>query len=340
MKKLYNTEDKRVLRQRMLAESTPRTTVSFYKYHQIEDPQGFRDRLFARWNELNVLGRTYIASEGINAQVSVPTENFKSFVEDLFTIDFLNGIRLNTAVDEGKSFYALKVKLRKKIVADGIEDPDFDPSNTGKYLNAEEWNQQLADPNTVVVDMRNHYESEVGHFEGAICPDVDTFREELQVVEDILQNDKDKKVLMYCTGGIRCEKASAYMKHKGFENVYHLEGGIIKYARDAKANNLDIKFKGVNFVFDERLAERISDEVIAACHQCGEPFDHHTNCLNLGCHILFIQCNTCKEKYENCCSEECRNITHLSEDEQKELRKKTPVVRNVYKKGRMPKLSK
>ena len=340
MKKLYNTEDKRVLRQRMLADSTPRTTVSFYKYHQIEDPQGFRDGLFACWNELGVLGRTYIASEGINAQISVPTENFETFVADLFTIDFLNGIRLNTAVDEGKSFYALKVKLRNKIVADGIEDPNFDPSNTGKYLNAEEWNKELSDPNTVVVDMRNHYESEVGHFEGAICPDVDTFREELQVVEDILQNDKDKKVLMYCTGGIRCEKASAYMKHKGFENVYHLEGGIIKYARDAKANDLDIKFKGVNFVFDERLAERISDEVIATCHQCGEPFDHHTNCLNLGCHILFIQCDKCKEKYENCCSEECQNVTHLSEEEQKELRKKTPVVRNVYKKGRMPKLTK
>lgn len=340
MKKLYNTEDKRVLRQRMLADNTPRTTVSFYKYHQIEDPQGFRDGLFARWNDLGVLGRTYIASEGINAQISVPTENFEAFVKDLFSIDFLNGIRLNTAVDEGKSFYALKVKLRNKIVADGIEDPNFDPSNTGKYLTAEEWNQQLSDPNTVVVDMRNHYESEVGHFEGAICPDVDTFREELQVVEDILQNDKDKKVLMYCTGGIRCEKASAYMKHKGFENVYHLEGGIIKYARDAKANNLDIKFKGVNFVFDERLAERISDEVIATCHQCGEPFDHHTNCMNLGCHILFIQCDKCKEKYENCCSEECQSITHLSEEEQKELRKKTPVVRNVYKKGRMPKLTK
>ena len=340
MKKLYNTEDKRVLRQRMLADSTPRTTVSFYKYHQIEDPQGFRDGLFASWNDLGVLGRTYIASEGINAQISVPTENFETFVKDLFTIDFLNGIRLNTAVDEGKSFYALKVKLRNKIVADGIEDASFDPSNTGKYLTADEWNQQLSDPNTVVVDMRNHYESEVGHFEGAICPDVDTFREELQVVEDILQNDKDKKVLMYCTGGIRCEKASAYMKHKGFENVYHLEGGIIKYARDAKANNLDIKFKGVNFVFDERLAERISDEVIATCHQCGEPFDHHTNCLNLGCHILFIQCDKCKEKYENCCSEECQSITHLSEEEQKELRKKTPVVRNVYKKGRMPKLTK
>ena len=340
MTKLHNTEDKRILRQRMLADSTPRTTVSFYKYHQIENPLVFRDELFTRWSELAVLGRTYIASEGINAQISVPTHRFDAFVQDLFTIDFLNNIRLNTAVDEGKSFYALKVKLRNKIVADGIEDPNFDPSNTGKYLNAEEWNKQLSDPNTVVVDMRNHYESEVGHFEGAICPDVDTFREELHIVEDILQHDKDKKVLMYCTGGIRCEKASAYMKHKGFENVYHLEGGIIKYARDAKANDLDIKFKGVNFVFDERLAERISDEVIATCHQCGEPFDHHTNCLNLGCHILFIQCNTCKEKYENCCSEECQNITHLSEEEQKELRKKTPVVRNVYKKGRMPKLTK
>jgi UPF0176 protein len=340
MKKLYNTEDKRILRERMLADSTPRTTVSFYKYHQIENPQEFRDSLFLNWSELGVLGRTYIASEGINAQISVPTENFEQFVKDLYSIDFLNGVRLNTAVDEGKSFYALKVKLRNKIVADGIEDPNFDPSNTGKYLNAKEWNQQLSDPNTVVVDMRNHYESEVGHFEGAICPDVDTFREELQVVEDILQNDKDKKVLMYCTGGIRCEKASAYMKHKGFENVYHLEGGIIKYARDAKANDLDIKFKGVNFVFDERLAERISDEVIATCHQCGEPFDHHTNCMNLGCHILFIQCDKCKAKYENCCSEECQSITHLSEEEQKELRKKTPVVRNVYKKGRMPKLTK
>jgi len=340
MKKLYNTEDKRILRERMLADSTPRTTVSFYKYHQIENPQEFRDSLFLNWSELGVLGRTYIASEGINAQISVPTENFEQFVKDLYSIDFLYGVRLNTAVDEGKSFYALKVKLRNKIVADGIEDPNFDPSNTGKYLNAEEWNRQLSDPNTVVVDMRNHYESEVGHFEGAICPDVDTFREELQVVEDILQNDKDKKVLMYCTGGIRCEKASAYMKHKGFENVYHLEGGIIKYARDAKANDLDIKFKGVNFVFDERLAERISDEVIATCHQCGEPFDHHTNCMNLGCHILFIQCDKCKAKYENCCSEECQSITHLSEEEQKELRKKTPVVRNVYKKGRMPKLTK
>jgi UPF0176 protein len=224
--------------------------------------------------------------------------------------------------------------VRPKIVADGIDDPNFDPSNTGKYLSAEEFNKKMEDPNTVVVDMRNHYESEVGHFKGALLPDVDTFREEIKVVEDILKNDKDKQVLMYCTGGIRCEKASAYMKHIGFENVYHLEGGIIKYARDIKAAEAENKFRGVNFVFDERMAERISDEVIAKCHQCGNPFDIHTNCANLACHILFIQCDECKAKFDNCCSEECQHIFHLPIEEQKEIRKGQKPERNVFKKGR------
>ncbi|MFM7769167.1 MAG: rhodanese-related sulfurtransferase, partial [Bacteroidota bacterium] len=208
--------------------------------------------------------------------------------------------------------------------------------NTGKYLNALEWNEKMEEPNTVVVDMRNHYESEVGHFHGALTPDVDTFREELKVVENILEKDKNKNVLMYCTGGIRCEKATAYMKHLGFENVYHLEGGIIKYARDIKEQGLENKFRGVNFVFDERLAERISDEVIANCHQCGAPFDLHTNCANLACHILFIQCPSCKESFENCCSEKCKSIIHLPIEEQRKIRKEKPVNRNVFKKGRFP----
>ncbi|MBM3447515.1 MAG: rhodanese-related sulfurtransferase [Bacteroidetes bacterium] len=336
MKKLHNTIDKRILRQRMLEENVERTTISFYKYHSISEPQLFRDALYAAWSELGVLGRTYIASEGINAQISIPSSQFNTFVEQLYAIPFLNGVRLNTAVEHGKSFFALKVKVRNKIVADGIDDPTFDPSNTGKYLTAEEWNEKMSDPNTVVVDMRNHYESEVGHFQGALMPDVDTFREELRVVEEILEKDKDKNVLMYCTGGIRCEKATAFMKHKGFDNVYHLEGGIIKYARDIKANHLENKFRGVNFVFDERLAERVSEEIIARCHQCGDPFDLHTNCVNLACHILFIQCPKCKEQFENCCSDTCREITHLPIEEQRKIRKDKPVNRNVFKKGRFP----
>ncbi|MFZ4784703.1 MAG: rhodanese-related sulfurtransferase [Flavobacteriales bacterium] len=340
MKKLHNTVDKRILKERIANSSEPRTTVSFYKYARIEDVQSFRDDLYLAWTKFGILGRTYVAHEGINAQISVPTSNFEAFKNHLYSISFLDQVRLNTAVDDdGKSFFALRLKIREKIVADGIDDPEFDPGNTGKYLSAEEFNKKMNDPNTIVVDMRNHYESEVGHFEGALLPDVDTFREEIKVVEDILKEDKDKQVLMYCTGGIRCEKASAYMKHKGFQNVYHLEGGIIKYARDIKARGLDNRFKGVNFVFDERMAERISDEVIAKCHQCGKPFDVHTNCANLACHILFIQCDECKKKYDNCCSEECQHIFHLPEEEQKVLRKGKKPERNVFKKGRIKKKS-
>lgn len=335
MRKLHNTEDKRVLRTRMAESRESRTTVSFYQYAHIDDPQHFRDSLFLKWTELGVLGRTYVAREGINAQISMPTKNFEAFREHLYSIPFLKDIRLNIAVeDNGKSFFALRLKVRKKIVADGIDDPGFDPSDTGKYLSAGEFNRKMTEPNTVVVDMRNHYESEVGHFEGAVLPDVDTFREELKVVENILAQDKDKQVLMYCTGGIRCEKASAYMKYKGFQNVYHLEGGIIKYARDIRSQGLENKFRGVNFVFDERMAERISDEVIAQCHQCGKPFDIHTNCANLACHILFIQCPECRDKYDNCCSPECQHIYHLPEEAQREIRKGKKTERNVFRKGR------
>lgn len=335
MKPLVNLTDKRVLKEKMAQSKEPRVTVSFYKYATIGNPAIFRDFLFLHWTKMGVLGRTYVANEGINAQISVPASQFDAFKSHLYSISFLDGVRLNTAVqDDGKSFFALKIKIRKKIVADGIDDPSFDPSNTGVHLKAAEFNELIAQPETILIDMRNHYESEVGHFEGAILPDADTFREEIAMVEDMLKGKEDKNIVMYCTGGIRCEKASAYLKYKGFPNVHQLEGGIIKYANDVKQQGIDNKFKGVNFVFDERLAERISDDVIAQCHQCGEPFDHHTNCKNEACHVLFIQCDACKAKYENCCSEECQAIIHLPEEEQKALRKGKKPGRNIFRKGR------
>ena len=173
----------------------------------------------------------------------------------------------------------------------------------GIHLNAEKFNTLLADPDSICLDMRNHYESEIGHFNGAITPDVDTFRESLQLIEqDLAQHKEDKKLLMYCTGGIRCEKASAYFKHKGFKNVYQLEGGIIEYSRQVNQYGLENQFIGKNFVFDERRAERISEHVIAQCHQCGTPCDSHVNCANQACHLLFIQCDSCNEKRQSCCS--------------------------------------
>lgn len=280
------------------------------------------------------MGRVYVAHEGINAQIALPSVNFEGFKDKLYTIDFLNQIRLNVAIEERqKSFIKLDVKVRPKIVADGIDDPTFNPSNTGKYLEADGWNEMMNDPETVLIDMRNHYESEVGKFENASCPDADTFRDELKLVIDEYHDTKDKRILMYCTGGIRCEKASAWMKHNGFNEVYHLEGGIINYVNQVKANGLENKFKGVNFVFDQRLHERISDDVIATCHQCGEPADIHINCANTGCHLLFIQCEVCAQKFNHCCSEKCKEIIALPEEVQKEMRKGKPAGR-IFSKGR------
>ncbi|MFN0037223.1 MAG: rhodanese-related sulfurtransferase [Saprospiraceae bacterium] len=318
-KALHNRVNRRELKERLRQSAEKRVTLSFYRYAQIGDPQSFRDELYRAWNGLGVLGRTYIAREGLNAQISVPEENFETFKTLMDGYEMFQGLRLNVAVEaEGKSFFALAIKVKEKIVADGITDPTFDPSKSGTHLNAEEWNSLSDDPETLVVDMRNHYESEVGHFENALTPEAATFREELPMVAGILADQKDKKILMYCTGGIRCEKASAFLKHKGFENVFQLEGGIIEYDRQVQAKGLKNKFRGKNFVFDERLGERISPDIIAQCHQCGQPADAHTNCANLYCHILFIQCDACREKYAGCCSDKCRDFQALPAEEQKE----------------------
>lgn len=313
-----------------------RLTLSFYKYAKIGNPQIFRDHLFISWEALDVLGRIYVANEGINGQLSLPADRFNAFKTHLDSIDFLNGIRLNIAVEQdNKSFLKLKVKVRKKIVADGLNDDTFDVRNKGIHVDAEKFNDLIEDDKTVLVDMRNHYESEIGHFKNAVTPDVDTFRDSLDIIEEDLKDHKeDKNLVMYCTGGIRCEKASAYFKHKGFKNVFQLEGGIIEYTRQVKESDLENKFLGQNFVFDDRRAERISDDVIANCHQCGTPFDIHTNCANEACHLLFIQCNACKEEMNNCCSSSCKEINAMPYEQQKALRKGQGNSNDIFKKGR------
>jgi UPF0176 protein len=175
----------------------------------VEDPKALRDELYKSLNQLNVFGRIYIAAEGINAQVSLPTIQLDDFRNYLQTIKGLDNLRLNIAIDDdGKSFWVLKIKVRDKIVADGIDDPSFDMSNRGRYVNATEFNALSAGPATIIVDMRNHYEYEIGHFEQAVEIPSDTFREQLPMAVKVLEPYKDKNIIMYCTGGIRCEKAS------------------------------------------------------------------------------------------------------------------------------------
>tara|TARA_B100001540_G_scaffold9072_1_gene7941 strand:+ start:218 stop:1264 length:1047 start_codon:yes stop_codon:yes gene_type:complete len=321
-KDMFNKLGRDQLIENLNQENFIRKTISFYRYVIIENPEKMRDKLYKEWKELNVFGRIYLAKEGINAQLSLPENNWDKFVKQLNIYSEFKNIPFKIAVeDNGKSFFKLTIKVRNQIVADGLSIDDYDVTNAGEHLTAKQWNNAI-DNGAIVVDMRNHYESEIGKFKGAICPDVETFREELPIVKKILKGKEQKKILLYCTGGIRCEKASAYLKHNGFNNVSQLEGGIIDYHRQLDKNaEIDNYFMGKNFVFDERRGERISDAIISTCHQCNLECDTHVNCKNVNCNLLFLQCNKCKDKYQGCCSVDCIEVTKYSSEKQKMLRK-------------------
>jgi len=305
---------RKMKKQKVMKDGISRVTLSFYKYFKVEEPKKLRDDLFLRWSEIGCLGRIYVAKEGINAQMSVPTQYFDRFDAYMKSRQEFRDVPYKIAVEEGEapSFYKLTIKVRDKIVADGLDDASFDVTNTGDYLTASEFNEYINDPEAVVVDMRNAYESEVGHFNSAVLPDVDTFRDELKHTPEMLRVHKNRKIALYCTGGIRCEKASAWLKHNGYENVRHLKGGIIDYARQVKDQGLDNKFRGKNFVFDERLGERVGEDVISFCHLCSEnKSDTHLHCKNQICHVLFLGCDECVEKKNGYCSKRCELFDKL-----------------------------
>lgn len=334
--RLHNRINRQELKQEMEASDEKRITLSFYKYYKIGNPVLFRDHLYQYLTRFGVLGRVYVSKEGINAQISVLESKWGDFQNDLGReITFLHGNRLNVALDDdGKSFFVLKIKVRDKIVADGLHDESFDVTRRGNHLSAQEVNEKVDKEGAIFVDMRNHYEWEVGHFENAVLPDVENFRTALPEVEKLIYDSKDQPIIMYCTGGIRCEKASAYYLHRGFKDVYMVDGGIIEYSRQCLEKGLDNKFIGKNFVFDERLGERISQEVIAQCHQCGKACDHHINCANDACHILIIQCDECAEKYNNCCSRRCKDFNEWPEEERLLNRAKLKFNGTLFGKGR------
>ncbi len=330
----YNTLDVEALRKRLENEPFSRITLSFYRYVVLPEPEQLRDRIYVEWEQLGILGRIYLAKEGINAQLSVPEPHFDTFKNWLDAQEAFRHMDLKIAVEDNRfSFLKLKIKIREKIVADGLEDAAFDVTNVGRHLSASEWNEAMKSPDAVVVDMRNSYESEVGHFRGALLPQAVTFREELDEVLGLLENRKDKKILLYCTGGVRCEKASAYLRHHGFDDVNQLNGGIIYYTQQVREQGLEPQFIGKNFVFDDRMGERITEDVVSQCHQCGSSSDAHTNCAHQGCHVLFIQCPECARLMNGCCSDECKTILALPEEEQKRIRQTNPLkdVHTLYK---------
>ena len=302
------------------ADMRPRTTLSFYRYVHIENPEAFRLELLETLTKLECYGRIYVACEGINAQMTVLSKDFALFDDWIQSKPELAGVPYKCAVEEGlvRSFYKLTIKIKDKIVADGLDDSLFDTSNTGAYLSAAELNEYIDNPDALVVDVRNNYESEVGHFEGAIVSTVPTFKDELKSLPELLRIHKHKKIALYCTGGIRCEKASAWLKHNGFDDVRHLKGGIIEYAHQIKAQNLSNRFRGKNFVFDERMSESVGHEIIATCHLCRVvACDTHHHCKNAVCNVLHIGCATCVVERQGYCSGRCRLFDTLPENQKK-----------------------
>ena len=331
---LANKLSREELLAKLEGEAFERKTFSFYKYVIIEDPKALRDELFAQWREWDCLGRIYVSREGINAQMNVPAHHWDAFEQHFHGMEYFMDVPFKMAVTDntdGRSFLKLIIKVRDQIVADGLQPEDYDVTDVGAHLTAKDWNDAIENHNPIIVDMRNHYESEIGHFEGAILPEAETFREELPMVLDKLKGQEDRKILLYCTGGIRCEKTSAYLKHHGFSDVNQLHGGIIDYARQIDEEVLPNKFHGINFVFDERLGECISDEIISECHQCGQPSATHVNCANRACNLLFIQCEECAEKNEGCCTPQCIEIIHLPEEEQSEIRRKAKGTKRFHR---------
>lgn len=315
---LYNKKNKEQLLAQLAEEDFQRITCSFYKYVELENLDELRNELYENWQKLNVLGRVYVAKEGINAQISLPEDNLEAFKDNLYSYPQFKEILIKPAVQEGLSFLKLTIKIKNEIVAYKVPENEFDMTKVGNHLDYDDYHQKI-DEGAVVIDMRNQYEGEVGKFENAIVPDVDRSEELLPTVKELLKGHEDNTVLMYCTGGIRCEKASSYLINHGFKDVNQLNGGIIKYAHDIKKNNVKSKFIGKNFVFDHRLGENITEDVISNCHQCGNPSNRHLDCENQACHILFIQCENCAEKYKNCCSKKCADFSQLPREEQKRL---------------------
>jgi UPF0176 protein len=333
---LRNKYGPRELRARLEAEGFPRTTLSFYRYVRIADPAIMRNALYAEWEALGALGRIYLAREGINAQLSVPTHRFEAFRRAIDARPEFSGVPFKIAVeDDGRSFLKLTLKVRPKLVADGLTDDAFDVSNVGEHLDADRFNQ-LLEQGATVVDLRNNYECLIGYFEGALLPEAETFRGAVEEMLEKLSDNKEEPILLYCTGGIRCEKASAWFRHHGYTNVGQLHGGIIDYARQVRAKGLPSRYKGQNFVFDGRLAERITDDVVSTCFQCGVPSDRITNCQQHTCNVLLVQCEACATKYADCCTPSCREIHLLPEEVQRAWRKGKPSASAKMKAVRDP----
>lgn len=280
--------------------------IAYYVIEEVQDPQKVIKSHKKFLETLDSKGRIYIGPQGVNAQISLAKKDLKVYLDYLKSEPLYQSAEIKMHEDSEHRFAKLIVKYRKEIVALG-EDVDF--SKRGEYITPKQWKKKLdaKSDDTIIIDVRNNYESEVGYFEGALKPDKRTFREFIEYADKLATNTKDKEkktVLMYCTGGIRCEFYSPVMKERGFDNVFQLQGGVIAYGLQEGKKH----WKGKLFVFDDRLVVPISegnDETISHCKFCNTLSDLFYNCANMDCNDLFLSCKDCATKHKGCCSDQC-----------------------------------
>ncbi|MEX0769311.1 MAG: rhodanese-related sulfurtransferase [Balneolaceae bacterium] len=277
--------------------------ILYYNFTKIKDPEEFCREHKRTMEKLGVKGRVYISEEGINGTLGGTPEQVSRYKTWLRSIEGFENTGFKTDQNESLPFSKLICKVRDEIVS--IHVDGLDPEEGGRYLEPSEWRKMMeSERDFVMIDVRNDYESRIGHFEGAITPKVDKFYEFPDWL-DRVEIPKDKKILMYCTGGIRCEKFSVLMKQKGWKDVNQLHGGILRYAREEGGKH----YKGKCFVFDDRLVVPVNKESlepIARCDITGKPADSYINCANMECNKLFVCSEEGAQIMEGCCSEECR----------------------------------
>ena len=274
--------------------------VAFYKYADLKDPEAFRKDHLEFCKSLGIKGRILVAEEGINGSVSGTEGQIERYKSHLSSIQEFKGIEFKEDECLMHPFNKIKIRVKPELVR--FEQP-VSYKNAGKHLSPEEFLTMSQQEDTILLDARNSYESRVGKFKKAITLDIKTFREFPKVLE-LIKDKKDKKILMYCTGGIRCEKASALLKKEGFSDVYQLHGGILNF-RKSPPNTI---WEGKCFVFDKRLISEINDskeKPITECDICGIPCDLYKNCRNKDCDKLSVICLDCEKSLGGCCSKEC-----------------------------------
>lgn len=284
--------------------------LAYYQFMQVDDPHGEVKRHKIFFKEKDVAGRIYLSEQGINGQMSGLEEDVLAYIHWLRSQPLYASIEFKIHRSPENVFPRMTVKYRKQLVA---FDTPVDLQNRGAYVTPQEWKTMLEKGEYLMIDVRNDYESKVGHFKGAELPPCSTFREFPKYAETLLEryDPKQTKVMMYCTGGIRCEIYSAYLLQKGFEEVYQLHGGVIQYGLEEGNEH----WEGELFVFDDRLTvtpqEAAGNAPVSFCLHCHAPCSTYLNCANMDCNELFLCCADCAKEHVGCCQTECENAPRL-----------------------------